>query len=75
MSHLLPPACLLGSGTPSLEYRGTSLAIPGQMNGLVSERVAHYVVLKVMGLGLTLKWDMKVSNETVATGTLRNVIS
>lgn len=30
------------------------------MNGVVSERVAHFVVLKLSGLGLTLKWDMKV---------------
>ncbi|KAK8736430.1 hypothetical protein OTU49_004997, partial [Cherax quadricarinatus] len=27
--------------------------------GVVSERVAHFVVLKVSGLGLTIKWDMK----------------
>ncbi|KAK8736429.1 hypothetical protein OTU49_004996, partial [Cherax quadricarinatus] len=39
--------------------RDTNLAIPGQMNGVVSERVAHFVVLKVSGLGLTIKWDMK----------------
>lgn len=48
------------NGQPSLEYKETSLAIPGQMNGVVSERVAHFVILKVSGLGLTLKWDMKV---------------
>lgn len=48
------------NGQPSLEYKDTSLAIPGQMNGVVSERVAHFVVLKVSGLGLSLKWDMKV---------------
>ncbi|XP_063867870.1 uncharacterized protein LOC135104399 [Scylla paramamosain] len=47
------------NGEPSLEYKDTSLAIPGHMNGVVSERVAHFVVLKVSGLGLTLKWDMK----------------
>ena len=48
------------NGQPSLEYKDTSLAIPGQMNGVVSERVAHFVVIKVSGLGLTLKWDMQV---------------
>ncbi|XP_071530009.1 uncharacterized protein [Panulirus ornatus] len=47
------------SGQPSLAYRDTNLAIPGQMNGIVSERVAHFVVVKVAGLGLTIKWDMK----------------
>ncbi|KAG7174163.1 Mucin-5AC-like 1 [Homarus americanus] len=47
------------SGQPSLAYRNTNLAIPGQMNGVVSERVAHYVVVKVSGFGLTIKWDMK----------------
>ncbi|MPC07650.1 SCO-spondin [Portunus trituberculatus] len=50
---------LAENGQPSLEYKDTSLAIPGHMNGVVSERVAHFVVLKVSGLGLTLKWDMK----------------
>nr|XP_045582104.1 hemocytin-like isoform X3 [Procambarus clarkii] len=47
------------TGEPSLAYRDTNLAIPGQMNGVVSERVAHFVVVKVSGLGLTIKWDMK----------------
>ena len=43
-------------------YKDASLAIPGQMNGLVTERVAHYVVLKLSGVGLTIKWDLKVRN-------------
>lgn len=53
------------NGQPSLEYKDTSLAIPGQMNGVVSERVAHFVVLKVSGLGLSLKWDMQVCNSAL----------
>ncbi|KAK7083100.1 hypothetical protein SK128_014119 [Halocaridina rubra] len=48
------------SGHPSLAYHETSLAIPGQMNGVISERVAHFVVLKVSDLGLTIKWDMQM---------------
>ncbi|KAG7174166.1 SCO-spondin-like 1, partial [Homarus americanus] len=47
------------SGRPSLSNRNTNLAIPGQINGIFVQRVAHFVVIKLWGLGLTLKWDMK----------------
>ncbi|KAK4325807.1 hypothetical protein Pmani_003587 [Petrolisthes manimaculis] len=47
------------AGGASLEYHDTSLAIPGQMNGVVWESIAHFVVIRVAGLGLTLKWDMQ----------------
>ncbi|XP_071530011.1 hemocytin-like isoform X2 [Panulirus ornatus] len=50
---------LTKSGHPSLSYKDTNLAIPGQLNGLISERMAHFVVVKLWGLGITLKWDLK----------------
>jgi len=34
------------------------------MNGLVTERVAHFVVLKLAGIGLTVKWDLEVNKDT-----------
>ena len=36
------------------------IAIPSQIDGLVAERVANYVILRAEGLGFTIRWDTKV---------------
>ena len=53
-------------GTPRLQRGQNSVAIPGVIDGMVVERVAHYVILRAEGLGFTVKWDTKVSRKATA---------
>jgi hypothetical protein len=44
-------------------YAGTRrVGIPTQISGIIVENEAHFIVFKLTGIGLTLKWDGKVKN-------------
>jgi len=43
------------------------IAIPSQIDGLVAERIANYVILRAEGLGFTIRWDKKVSLANMST--------
>lgn len=48
------------NGEPILRKGEQSVVIPSSIDGMLTERVAGYVVLRADGLGFTLKWDTKV---------------
>ena len=47
-------------GEPLLKKGGQVVPIPSALDGLLTERIANYVILNAQGLGFVLKWDPKV---------------
>jgi len=44
-------------------YVGTRrVGIPTQLSGVVVENEAHFIIFKLTGTGLTLKWDGQVKH-------------
>jgi hypothetical protein len=53
----------IAAGNTPVLYVGTRrVEIPTQMSGIIVENEAHFIVFKLTGTGLTLKWDGKVKN-------------
>jgi hypothetical protein len=51
---------IAGEGIPVF-YVGTHrVGIPTQLSGIVVEYEAHFIIFKLTGIGLTLKWDGQV---------------
>ncbi|XP_069683352.1 hemocytin isoform X2 [Periplaneta americana] len=48
---------LTGDGTPVLQVGSRQVSIPTQMSGVVVDNEAHFVVFRLTGAGLTIKWD------------------
>ena len=51
----------LDEGEPHMLKGDEKIAIPSQIDGLVVEKVADYVLLRAQGLGFTIRWDTKVN--------------
>ena len=43
-----------------MEYKNYSIAIPGQIDSVNIEKIAHFLVFKIEDIDLTIKWDLKV---------------
>jgi hypothetical protein len=42
-------------------YVGTRhVGIPTQLSGIIVENEAHFIIFKLTGIGLTLRWDGQV---------------
>ena len=54
--------CQADDGDARMRKGDELIAIPSQIDGLVAERVANYVILRAEGLGFTIRWDTKVSH-------------
>lgn len=54
---------LPANGEPYVRKGEQSLTLPNQIDGLLFERVANFVIVQAEGLGFTVKWDTKVSND------------
>lgn len=48
------------NGEPYVRKGDQSVTLPNQMDGLLFERVANFVIVQAEGLGFTVKWDTKV---------------
>jgi hypothetical protein len=49
-----------GEGNP-IFYVGTRhVGIPTQLSGIIVENEAHFIIFKLTGIGLTVKWDGQV---------------
>lgn len=48
------------NGEPYIRKGDQSLTLPNQLDGLLFERVANFVIVQAEGLGFKLKWDTKV---------------
>ena len=49
-----------GNNEPYIRKGDQSLTLPNQIDGLLFERVANFVVVQAEGLGFTVRWDTKV---------------
>jgi hypothetical protein len=64
-SLFIMSSCLLFSpanGDPYVRKGDQSLTLPNQVDGLLFERVANFVIVQAEGLGFTVKWDTKVKS-------------
>ena len=53
------------NGDPYVRKGEQSLTLPNQVDGLLFERVANFVIVQAEGLGFTVKWDTKVRRKDV----------
>lgn len=50
----------IANGEPYVRKGDQSVSLPNQMDGILFERVANFVIVQAEGLGFTVKWDTKV---------------
>ncbi|PNF36643.1 hypothetical protein B7P43_G19101, partial [Cryptotermes secundus] len=61
---------LSGEGSP-IFYVGTRrVGIPTQLSGIIVEYEAHFIIFKLTGIGLTVKWD---GQDYVGVGIMENL--
>jgi hypothetical protein len=53
---------IIDEGNPELtQAQSIVIPIPSQLSELSIQRVHHFVMLKLNGVGVTVKWDTKVN--------------